>query len=81
MNLKTDEKQIMINKKAFEFIDKIFQSVLCRCQIRLEHSIKDSEFVFDHLLYYKCDRINPNCNGSYIEFADCIKNKKATINP
>ena len=81
MNSKTDEKQIMINKKAFEFIEEIFQSVLSRCQIGLNHSIKDSEFVFDRLLYYRCDRTNPNCSGSYIEFADCIKNKKATINP
>ena len=41
-----------------------------------------SEFVFDyvHLLYYKCHKINPNCDGSYMDSPDQIKNKKATIN-
>ena len=43
--------------------------------------MKDSEFVFDyvHLLYYKVHKINASCNGSYIDFLDWIKNKKATI--
>ena len=46
-------------------------------------SIKGSEFVFDyvHLLYCKCHKINLNCGRSYIDSADWIKNKKATINP
>ena len=41
-----------------------------------------SEFVFDHvqLLYYKCHKINLNCDRSYIDSPDWIKNKKATIN-
>ena len=43
--------------------------------------MKGSEFVFDyvHLLY--CHKINPNHGGSCIDPPDCIKNKKATINP
>ena len=32
-------------------------------------------------MYYKCHEINPNCDGSYIDSPDWIKNKKATINP
>ena len=46
-------------------------------------SLKGSEFVFDYvqLVYYKCDKINPNRGGSYIDSPDWIKNKKATINP
>ena len=45
--------------------------------------MKGSEFVFDyvHLLYYKYHEISPNCDGSYIDSPDSIKNKKATINP
>ena len=45
--------------------------------------MKGSEFVFhyDHLMYYKCHKINSNCVGSYIDSSDWIKNKKATINP
>ena len=44
--------------------------------------MKDSDFVFDYvqLLYYKCHEINPNLGGSYIDYPDWIKNKKATIN-
>ena len=44
--------------------------------------MKGSLFSFDyvHLFYYKCLKINPNCDGSYIDSPDTIKNKKATIN-
>ena len=39
--------------------------------------MKGSKFVFDyvHLLYYKCHKINPNHDGSYIDSPDWIKNK------
>ena len=42
-----------------------------------------SDFIFDcvHLLYYKCHEINPNCDGSYIDSSQWIKNKKATTYP
>ena len=45
--------------------------------------MKDSEFAFDyvHLLYCKCHKMNPNCDGSYINSPDWIENQKATINP
>ena len=45
--------------------------------------MKGSEFVFDYvyLLYYKRHKINLNCGGSYRDFPDWIKNKKATIDP
>ena len=45
--------------------------------------MKGSNFVFDYvcLLYYKCHKINPNHGGSYTDSRDCIKNKKATMNP
>ena len=44
--------------------------------------MKSSEFVFDyvHLLYYRCHKINANRGGSYIDYPDWIKYKKATIN-
>ena len=32
-------------------------------------------------MYYKCDKINPNRGGSYIDSLDWIKNKNATTNP
>ena len=45
--------------------------------------MKGSQFVFDyvHLLYYKCQEINPNRGGSHIDSPDWIKNKEAAINP
>ena len=32
-------------------------------------------------MYYKCNKINLYCCGSYIDSPDGTKNKKATINP
>ena len=42
-----------------------------------------SDFIFDcaNSLYYTCHKINLNHGGSYIDFLDWIKIKKATINP
>ena len=46
--------------------------------------MKSSDFVFDsvylfiHLMYYKCHKINMNCGGSYTDAPDWIK-KKAEI--
>ena len=44
--------------------------------------MKDSEFVLNyvHLLYYKCHKINLDCDGSYIDSPDWIKNKKENKN-
>ena len=33
------------------------------------------------ILYYKCDKINPNRGVSYIDSPDSIKDEKVTINP
>ena len=45
--------------------------------------MKGSEFAIDYvrLLYYECQKRNPNRGGSYIDSPDWIKNIKATINP
>ena len=45
--------------------------------------MKGSRFSFNyvHLLYYKFHKIDLNRGGSYIDFFDWIKSKKATINP
>ena len=45
--------------------------------------MKGSKFVFDYvqLLYHKCQKIHSNRGGSYIDYLDWIKSKKATINP
>ena len=40
------------------------------------------DFIFNcvHLLYYPGHKVNPNHGGSYIDYPDWIKGKKATIN-
>ena len=57
----------MINDEADEVIEKLFKSLFKRYQYNLEKWMRGSEFAFDynHLLYYKCHRINPNRGGSY----------------
>ena len=82
MHSKTDNIEIMMNGKADEFIEELFDSLKNRYQDYLA-SMKGSESVSDNfqLLYYKCHKINPNRGGSYIDSPDWIKNKKATINP
>ena len=82
MHSKSDSIEIMINDKADEVIEKLFQSLLSRYQIGLEISMKDSDVMFGcvHLLYYKCHKINFKLGGSYLNSPDWIKNKKATTN-
>ena len=65
MHSKRNDIEIMINDKADEVIEALFQSILSRYQTPLETSIKSmkgSAFIFDcvHLLYYKCHKIKPN---------------------
>ena len=67
MYSKSYNTEIIIRNKADEVIEEIFKSLLSRCQIGLEKSMKGSDFIFDcvYLLYYKCHKMNPNNGGSY----------------
>ena len=82
MHSKIDNIEIMINDKADEVIEELFDSHIKKYQIGLEKSIRGTNFIFDcvHLLYYKCHKINLNCCGSNLHSPDQIKNKKARIN-
>ena len=68
--------------KLYEVIKELVDSLKKRYQNNLE-LMEGSKFVFDyvHLLHYKCHKINPHCDGSYIDTPDWIKNKTTTINP
>ena len=81
MHSKSDNIKIMIRDVTDKIIEKVFNSLRNGYQNNLQW-MKGSEFVFDYiqLLHYKCHKINLNCGGSYIDFPDWIKNKKATIN-
>ena len=79
MHSKGDNIEFMINYEADEVAEKLFQSLLSRYQIRVETSMKDSEFVFDFvdILYYKCHKTNPDQVGSYINTPEWIKKNKS----
>ena len=64
-------------------VNEVIKSPLSRYQIRLETSMRGSDFIFDcvNLLYYKCHIINFKRDGLRIDSPDWIKKKKATINP
>ena len=83
MHSKSDNKEIMINDKADEVIEKLFKSLLNGFKNNLETPIEGSDFTFYyvHLLYYKYHKIYANRGGSYIDSPYCMKNNKATINP
>ena len=67
MHSKSGNTEIMMNDEANdEVIKELFDSLKNIYQTNLE-SMKDSEFVFDY--------------GWYIDSPDCIKNRKAKINP
>ena len=62
---------------------KLWNSFLIQLKIDIKINWNQWKVVFDYvqLLYYKFHKINPNQVGPYIDCADWIKNKKATINP
>ena len=72
IHLKSDNKEIIINHKADEAVEELFELLLNRYQINFQESMKGSEFVFNYvsLLYYKYHKINPNCGGLYVDSPD-----------
>ena len=73
----------MVNDKADEVTEELFESFFNRYQTGLETSMRISNFIFDcvHLLYCKCHKINFDCAGSYIDSLDWMKIKTTAINP
>ena len=67
----------MINVKAEEVVEELFESLCNRYENNLEKLMKDSEFVFDyvHLLYFKCRKINPNRGRLFENSPDWKKQK------
>ena len=69
MHSKSHNIEIMINDKPDEVIKTLFKSFLNRYQVRLETSIRGTDFIFGcaHLLHYKGHKINFKRGGSYIK--------------
>ena len=55
MRLKSDTIEIVINDKANKVVKECFQSLFFRYQVRLETSMRGSDFYLSlcHLMYYK----------------------------
>ena len=49
MHSKSDNKEIMINDKADEFTEELFQSLLFRYQAGLGRSMESSDFLFGYV--------------------------------
>ena len=47
MRSKSDNREIMINDKANETTEELFESLLNRYHFGLESSIRGSDFIFD----------------------------------
>ena len=78
---KSDNIEIMINDRADDDMEELFQWLPSKYQIGLETSISDLIFDCVYLLHHKCHKINFKQGGSYIDSHDWIKNKKATKIP
>ena len=83
MHSKSYNIEFMSHDNANEVTNELFESLLSRYQIGLEKSMRRSDFIFElvQLLYCKCHKIHFKREGSYIDFRDWIKKKKATMNP
>ena len=66
-----------------EIIEKVFDMFLQKYQHGLEKSMRGSKYIRDivDLLYYHIQKIGLKRDGSYIDFPEWLKNKKATTNP
>ena len=85
MHSKSDNIEVIINEAdadSFDTLKKIVIKIIwnqSKVVILSSIIVFNYEFVFDvQLLYYKCDKINRNHEGSYVDSPDWIKNKKAT---
>ena len=68
MHSKGDKIEILSHDKTNEVIEELFESLLSRHEIRLETSMKCSDFIFDcvNLLYYRRNKTYLDRSGSYI---------------
>ena len=80
MHSRSDSIKFTSYNDANEVVDESLRS---RYQGNLETSMRGRDFIFEsvQLLYYKCLEKNFKRGGSHIDSPDCIKKKKATINP
>ena len=79
----SDNIEIFMGSNTDEVIDRLFNSMLQRFKEAKETSFEiGSEFFFENVdsLYYYFQKTDINRRGSYIDYPDWLKHKKATIN-
>ena len=83
MHSKSNNIEFMPFDNANEVVNEPFESPLSRYHIGLETLMRGSNFIFSsvQLLHYECHKIDFKHGISYINSADWIKKKNATINP
>ena len=72
MDSKSNNTEVMTYDNANETFKEIFESTLSRYEIKLETSMKRSDFILDgiNLLYCKYHKINLFVGGSYLGSPD-----------
>lgn len=83
---KSNSKEIMISVDTEEITRKRFNSLLYWYQVRLDQSMKNSDFFFFMFyyvdgLFYKCHKKRFGRGGSYIGSTEWIENKNSAMNP
>ena len=75
MQSASDFIKFTLYSDANEVADELFESLHSKYQVKLETSMKRSDFIFDsvQLMYYKCHRVTFIRGGSYIDSPDWIK--------
>ena len=78
MHSRSDNFEIMKGADPIEIIRNLFNSILRRYQKGLAISMRESEFVFDHVqcMNYIFYKVNLKRLGSYIETPYWIRKKK-----
>ena len=83
MYARSTPEEFMIGSETEEVAEKLFMSILQKCQDNLQNKMKGSDFIFNGInyLYYDLNRITVSKGGSYIESPKWLKDKKMCSKP
>ena len=72
MHSKSNNMKFTFYNDANDVVDELVESLCSRYQDNLETSVRGNDFIFDsiQLIYYKYNKVNFRCGGSYIDSSD-----------
>ena len=75
-------EEFMSGSETEEIVEKLFKSLLQRCQDNLNEKMRGSDFIFNgvNYLFYDFDRVSISKGGSNIESPKWLKDKKCIVN-